>query len=219
MDVHTFDRWSQLYAARHTRRAITVAMLAMLGVPVLQDADARKKHKKKKKCTCRPGDCETKVCRNSSAACPSCPDGQTCQQNRCVESCTPTSCPTGQVCVDGSCQGGIGGGDICPHEANLCDSPPTSCQGGTCTCGTDGFCSDCVVFLSPDPVTDGARASVGLPEGSHLGDVSKCTPHPLGCMTPCGSCPNCSCVRTTQEKQIKAEGRHQVVDFMSIGGR
>jgi hypothetical protein len=90
---------------------------------------------------------------------------------------------------------------VCPANARFC-APPTGgpCNAaGTCTCGSrgdgSGFCADCAHCINPQCVSDADCLARGLPAGTVCGDGTGgfCEPCTRVCITPCGSCPNCSC--------------------------
>jgi hypothetical protein len=88
----------------------------------------------------------------------------------------------------------------CPANAQFCSSTQNPCNAAqTCGCASRGdgspVCADCAHCVDPACVSDADCVARGLPAGTVCGDGTGglCDPCVKVCLTPCGSCPNCSC--------------------------
>jgi hypothetical protein len=182
MDEQRFDRWTRHVADVVVSRrgilakALGVASLAGPGGQGLNEASAKKKKGKKRKCKGGKKRCGKK-CVNLKT------DRTNC--GRCGQRCN-----TGRPdCVNGHCIA-----SVCPDNGLFCASGVTNCTPG-CACGTaiDGrpFCSDNAGCFNPECESDDDCVEFGFPTGSVCADGSGefCTPCTKVCLSPCGLCP------------------------------
>jgi hypothetical protein len=153
MDSDRFDGLTRSFSMFLSRRALAgVLGLGTLGLPGLADAKKRHKHKKKK---CKGGTKKCgKACIPGDACCPVCPRGQTCLING--------SCAT-------NCDGSI---EPCPSCIG-CSSPNTEgdmlCIPADFSCGESHACSS----TSQCPVGQACMTTFCGPGGT---DATWCYP-------------------------------------------
>lgn len=227
MDTMRFDTLVRSLDRRTLGGVGAAVAIARFFGPV-SEADAKKR---KKKCVKDGSPCPTtgkgKCCSGCSTLTNTCsggcsPDPAFCQgrcglhtkSNGCKLDCGPL-CDAGKTCniSSGMCEDA---GGMCSADASYCRLDNPAC-GDRCACGS-GTCADCAVYLSPDPVTNDACASVGLPEGSAVGVARYCPPfsHQTACLTPCGTCTGCSCVQSAARAE-STTGKVRIVGYKSLG--
>jgi hypothetical protein len=139
VDAKRFDTWTR------RRLSLTAGGLAALLVSIggSHIADAKKKHKKKKRCKCAQCQiCKKGKCKGSQPDGTACGDGKSCRSGQCVAVCDP-SCEEPATCINGTCKctgsGALCGESFCCPHALSCQDDACFCDEQVCSCAKDAI--------------------------------------------------------------------------------
>jgi hypothetical protein len=153
-----------------TRRRFGLAgggfLATVFGLDPLNDAAARKKRRKRKRCKNGTKKCDRR-CIPQTQCCGGCGEDQRCCAGTCAGCCANEDCPVDAPCVDGVCDcptaGDVACGNICtdlatdPGNCGACENACNTgnCDRGACECEGVGDCPEacfCAARLQGTPV-------------------------------------------------------------------